>query len=100
MSSNKENNGEIIKDIELEMKSNHNTNSDFISIGEISKKEIAIENASSDPYPEEADHRSHDTAFLHRQRKMERLRGCIRRFQRFPMLALCILPWSLSPLHG
>ena len=52
MSSNKENNGEIIKDIELEMKSNHNTNSDFISIGEISKKEIAIENASSDPYTE------------------------------------------------
>ncbi len=52
MSSNKENNGEIIKDIELEMKSNHNTNSDFISIGEISKKEIAIENGSSDPYTE------------------------------------------------
>ena len=52
MSSNKVNNGELIKDMELEMKSSHNTNSDIISISEISKKELAYENGSSDPYTE------------------------------------------------
>ena len=52
MNSNKVNCGELIKDIELEMKSSHNTNSDIISIGEISKKELAYENGSSDPYTE------------------------------------------------
>lgn len=53
MSSNKIKNKELINDIDLEMKSNYNTNSDILSIDEIPKKEIIIsENGTTDPYTE------------------------------------------------
>ena len=52
MSSNKIINEDLINDIELEMKSNHNTNSDILSIDEIPKKEIISENGTTDPYTE------------------------------------------------
>ena len=53
MSSNKIRNEQFINDIELEMKSNHNTNSDILSIDEIPKREIIIsENGTTDPYTE------------------------------------------------
>ena len=54
MSSNKIiKNEEFIKNIDLEMKSNHNTNSDIISLDDdFQKKEIVSENCNSDRYIE------------------------------------------------
>jgi hypothetical protein len=44
---------ELINNLELEMKSNHNTNSEIISIDEMPKKEIIEhDKSSSDPYTE------------------------------------------------
>ena len=46
------NNEELIKSIDLVMKSNHNTNSDIISLDDMPKKEIISEKGTSDPYTE------------------------------------------------
>ena len=53
MSSNKIIKEKLINDIDLEMKSNHNTNSDILSIDEMPKKEIIIsENGTTEQYTE------------------------------------------------
>ena len=52
MSSGDNKKEELINDIELEMKSNNNTNSDILSIDDMPKKEIINNDDKSDPYTE------------------------------------------------